>query len=112
MRLPHADRAEIDAAKLKDYLLSTSHPLGRFKAAFFLSLGYEAEHWQRLAADLREQHLALEVTPVPAAPHGTKFVIRGSLRGPSGRDVQLVSVWILPEGADAPRFVTAYPGDA
>lgn len=39
MRLPNADRAAIDAAKIRDYLLSEMHPVGRFKAAFFSTLG-------------------------------------------------------------------------
>jgi hypothetical protein len=37
--LPNADRAVIEPAKLRDYLLSTVHPLGRFKARFCTALG-------------------------------------------------------------------------
>lgn len=51
--LPGAERAVIEAAKLRDYLLSPSHPIGRFKAAFFVPLGYSQEAWRTLAADLR-----------------------------------------------------------
>jgi len=36
MRLPGV--AVVDEAKVRDYLLSDSHPIGRFKAAFFLAL--------------------------------------------------------------------------
>lgn len=43
----------IDPVKLRDYLLSRTHPVGRFKAASFLSLGYSADNWARLEADLR-----------------------------------------------------------
>ena len=32
MRLPGAQRAIIDAAKVRDYLLSPEHPVGRAKA--------------------------------------------------------------------------------
>jgi hypothetical protein len=31
--LPNADQAIIDPVKRQGYLLSTSHPIGRFKAA-------------------------------------------------------------------------------
>jgi Domain of unknown function (DUF6883) len=34
------------ARKLRDYLLSRLHPVGRFKAPFFASLGYGADNWQ------------------------------------------------------------------
>ena len=40
MLLPGADRAIVDAAKVRDYLLSPEHPVGRFKAVFFGALGY------------------------------------------------------------------------
>jgi hypothetical protein len=52
MKLPEAQRAVIAAAKIRDYLLSTSHPVGRFKAPFFASLGYTVADWQRLEKDL------------------------------------------------------------
>jgi hypothetical protein len=37
--LPEGSRAVIEPAKLRDYLLSSSHPVGRFKAVFFHALG-------------------------------------------------------------------------
>jgi hypothetical protein len=41
VRLPGGERAIIDPEKLRDYVLSRAHPVGRFKAAFFASLGSE-----------------------------------------------------------------------
>ena len=58
MKLPNASLAIIDSAKLRDYLLSPAHPVGRFKAPFFAALGYAQEQWQQLEADLRAQHLS------------------------------------------------------
>jgi hypothetical protein len=40
MKLPAAESAIIDEAKVREYLLSTEHPVGRFKARFFIGLGY------------------------------------------------------------------------
>jgi hypothetical protein len=51
--IPNPERAVIDSAKLRDYLLSRSHPVGRFKAAYFASLGYTQERWQDLEAGIR-----------------------------------------------------------
>jgi hypothetical protein len=42
--LPNADRAIVPEAKVRDYLLSNAHPVGRFKAVFFIALGYSAEN--------------------------------------------------------------------
>jgi len=40
--------AIIAPEKLRDYILSTAHPIGRYKSAFFRSLGYTQVHWQQL----------------------------------------------------------------
>ena len=110
MALPNVDRAVIDPAKLRDYLLSTTHPVGRFKAALFLSLGYEPLAWQRLEADLRAQHLVHPARELEASAYGRKFAIRARLVGPSGRSAEFTSIWIVLVAEDFPRFVTAYPG--
>lgn len=51
-KLPGAERAVVDRSKTRDYLLSESHAVGRFKAGFFTALGYSAEDWKVLATDL------------------------------------------------------------
>jgi hypothetical protein len=40
---PDWEKAEIDPAKIRDYLLSLTHPVGRFKAPFFAALGYTSK---------------------------------------------------------------------
>ncbi|MEM2126510.1 MAG: hypothetical protein QXQ53_08960 [Candidatus Methanosuratincola sp.] len=109
MKLPHAEHAQIEARKIRDYLLSPTHPLGRFKAAFFRTLGYTQENWERLVQDLKEQHLVLDVKEVEETAYGRKYSIEGPLVGPNGRSALVVSVWIVEEGEEVPRFVTAYP---
>jgi len=39
MSLPNAERAVVDPVKVRDYLLSAVHPIGRFKARFFVAMG-------------------------------------------------------------------------
>jgi hypothetical protein len=41
MKLPHADRAEVDPGKLGRYLLSETHPVGKAKARFFREAGFD-----------------------------------------------------------------------
>lgn len=110
MKLPHAQRAEIAPEKLHGYLLSFTHPIGRSKAAFFLSLGYEAKTWQRLEADLREQILNREARRLEDTAYGVKYEVRGTLTGPARRAAEIVTVWIVLHAHESPRFVTAYPG--
>ncbi|MEM2058171.1 MAG: hypothetical protein QXO76_07985, partial [Thermoproteota archaeon] len=54
---------------------SPTHPLGRFKAAFFRTLGYTQENWERLVQDLKEQHLVLDVKEVEETAFGRKYSI-------------------------------------
>ena len=35
---------------------------------------------------------------------------RGILSGPSGKEAEVVSVWIVLDGENILRFVTAFPG--
>ena len=109
MRIPNSDAAIISGEKLRAYLLSRSHPIGKHKAAFFAALGYTVNDWQTLEVDLRVQHLSVDAEEIDATMFGRKFVIRSPLNGPSGTAL-VVSVWIIRADEDVPRFVTAYPG--
>ena len=110
VKLPGVDRAVVNASKIRDYLLSDSHPVGRFKAAFFTSLGYSAAGWEALAADLRRHALDNEASAIEANEYGQKYEVRGMLTGPAGKTAVVVAVWIVLLGQDSPRFVTAFPG--
>ena len=112
MRLPNADVAEINPQKLHGYLLSRTHPVGRFKARFFAALGYSAERWQEFEADLRGQLLSQEATPGESTSDGQLYTIRAILKGPNGQSAAVLSVWFIAAAGGVPRFVTAYPGDA
>ncbi len=84
MRLPTVDQAIIDWAKVEGYLLSEVHPVGRFKARSFASLGFTVHNWLELDAALRSQHLSESATPGPVEPFGQSFTIRAILKGPGG----------------------------
>jgi hypothetical protein len=110
VRLPNAEHAIIEPRKLKGYLLSTSHPVGRFKARFFAALGYGAQDWRAFEADLRAQHLTAEAELSETLLDGQLFSIRAILNGRSGQSAAVLSVWFVPTVGGVPRFVTAYPG--
>ena len=111
MLLPNAELAEIDSEKLLGYLLSPTHPVGKFKARFFAVLGYSADEWQTFEADLRIQHLSQDAEPGEVTPYGQPYTIRAILKGPNGESALVTSVWFVRPFTPAPHFVTAYPGD-
>lgn len=108
MKFENIHTAEVPARKVRDYLLSPNHPIGRYKANFFRSLGYDQAQWEVLAADLHAL-LIENAEPVETTEFGTKYEIRGHISGPNGRTGHIVSAWIILNGEDTPRFVTAYP---
>jgi hypothetical protein len=111
MKLPDARRAVIAPAKIRDYLLSTSHPVGRFKAPFFASLGYTVTHWQRLEHDLLALAVSGEAELGRESRYGQKYEIHGTLNGPSGKSARVLTVWMVRSGSNVPQFVTAFPGE-
>jgi len=111
MNLPAADRALIQPEKLRDDLLSTEHPVGRFKAAFFGRMGYSRQGWQRLQMDILQLARSAVAVERQMSNFGQKYEVNGILRGPSGREARVTTVWIVKNGEDFPRFVTVYPGD-
>lgn len=110
MRLPNADQAVIPPEKVRDYLLSFSQPVGKFKAVFFRALGYTSDHWEWLEADIRAI-LIHEASVGEETEYGQKFEVRGRITGPARRSADIVTAWIILKGEDTPRFITAYPGD-
>mgnify|MGYP001119249046 CR=1 FL=1 len=111
MHLPNAERAIVPPEKVRDYLLSPEHRIGRSKARFFGALGFTQEAWPRLRDALLA--LAREGTAEPgeASVFGQKYTVRGIVQGPAGRAAAVVTAWIVLRDEDVPRLVTAYPGD-
>ena len=95
MKLPLAHLAVIAEAKLVDYLLSPVHRRGKSKAAFFTAHGFSREHWVELAEALLKHALDHEIATHQETLFGTRYVIDGALRSPSGQDLQVRAAWFI-----------------
>jgi len=111
MNLPNATSVHVAKEKITDYLLNPRHPDGAAKAAFFAALGFKAEAWEVLAEALRELAVRIPVGNKTKSPHGTKYIIDGALKTPCGKTPVVRTIWIIDQGAETPRLVTAYPYD-
>lgn len=109
MKLPNAENAVIAPEKLRDYLLNPTHKKGGTKARLLLSLGYFADDWQRLEADLRAEHLGADVLGESENDYGKCYEIVAPLTGPTGRAIPFRSVWQMDTGTDYSRLITMYP---
>jgi len=109
MNIPNAENAVIAPEKLRDYLLNPEHRRGGSKAKLLLSMGYQADQWQRLESDLREQHLTADVKETEENNYGTCYAIVARLTGPDARMVHFRSIWQIDLGTDFARLITMYP---
>ncbi len=103
------DLRRIDRSKIDEYLL---HPInGRGKASFFQAYGFALERWEELRDALVAHAAAWPVAEVVVSPYGSRHLVRGGLRTPSGRDPWplVCSVWQADNDAVGVRLITAYP---
>jgi len=110
VKLPNFERAIIPREKLLDYLLSSAHPVGQFKARFFRSLGYTNDNWTKLERDIREI-LNNDAIVTEQTEYGQKYVVTGIIQGPTNKSAKIVTAWIILDDEKLPRFITAHPGD-
>ncbi|MCX6584281.1 MAG: hypothetical protein NT166_29245 [Candidatus Aminicenantes bacterium] len=109
MKLPNREKAYIESSKVHDYLLSNVHPIGKWKARFFGAYGFEDSNEDLLGQQLMTIAHSEDIRNIISSPHGMKYIIEGTLETPVGILVKVRTVWIIDDGQDRPRFVTAYP---
>ena len=90
--LPNAENVIIEAEKLSGYILSSTHPLGRYKAAFFARLGYSSENWEEFEHKLRDLVKTQDAVEVEESEYGRKYIVEGLLASPSGVSVKILTV--------------------
>jgi Domain of unknown function (DUF6883) len=93
--------------KLDEYLLR--HRDEDDKSAFLALAGYTLENVDRLMNDLRTGLLPLDAEPFDQTDYGPKYRIRGTLTGPNGRVLRVVSVWMKEDATGETKFVTLFP---
>ena len=108
MKLPRATQVQIDERKIRGYVLSRSHPVGRFKARVFAAVGFDTTNAEGFIAEVRRIAAGGEVSEVEDTEFGRKYTVPGELRGPAGA-VPVLTVWIEETGQSNLRLVTVYP---
>lgn len=107
MKLTNSENAFIAKEKILDYLLDEENSKG--KSSFFNLFGYFKHNFEDLAIDLIKLASSEEVSETEQTKFGLKFIILGNIIAPNGRSIILISVWIIKNNEDFPRFITAYP---
>lgn len=110
-KLPHCDKATIKEAKINKYLLCLEHSDGKSKAKFFFGWGFCLEKWQIFEQSLRQHPVEHEVVKIETSDFGKKYIVECGLSTPNGYSPCIRSIWMIEDGEDIPRLVTAYPID-
>jgi hypothetical protein len=113
MKLPDAERAFVDIAKLRDYCLNPNHPEGKHKARVFLEkLGLTKNDAVRLRTAILEAILEADATEQRPTGYGRRFVVDFELSVPEGKFILSTALvrtaWIIRNDEDFPRLTTCF----
>ena len=89
MKLPNRKYAYIPRSKLKDYLFSETHVIGRTKAKLMHMFGFYESNIDLLEQGLIRIAQNQEVIEDVSSPHGKKYIIDGLLDNPINRPVKV-----------------------
>ena len=108
-RLPNADSAIVDLAKITEYLLNDAHPQGSAKSRFLKLFGFKLDRPDELERALLAHARAHPISRIRSSLFGPKFEVSGPMAAPDGRLLHVRTVWIIRLGDANPAFVTLKP---
>ncbi len=105
MKLP--PNTVIAPRKITEYLLRLR--IEDDKSEFLALAGYTRDNADLLLRDIRQQILPLEADCFEQTEYGPKYRIRGTLTGPNGRALRVVTIWMKDDATNQTKFVTLFP---
>ena len=111
MKLPNRKNAIIRRRKLTHYLLSLTHPVGKFKSVFFRGVGFNDANIDYLEQGLYEiaQSNNIKSSRSSNDNSGINYKIIGLLSAPNGKTYRVETLWYIKGGTKNPSFISAYP---
>jgi hypothetical protein len=108
MKLPEAERAVVDIAKLRDYCLSPVHPRGRHKANIFAGVfGLMQTDAEFLRQELIRAARMADAIETESDEYGNRYIVDFELVWNDRRGA-VRSAWIIRRGEKFPRLTTCY----
>lgn len=108
MKLPGAEYAVVELAKLRDYSLNLLHERGCHKAHVFqAALGLTVAHAEWLRAQLLQMASSGEAYEIEPSVFGRRFVLDYRLEH-DGKAALVRTAWIIEHGTSFPRLTSCY----
>jgi hypothetical protein len=112
MKLPNAENAVVDIAKLRDYCLNPNHPEGKHKARVFREkLGFGRDDAELLRRAILEGILNADAIEQTATQYGRRFMVEFVLERGEGIiwfKAVVRTAWIVKNDEDFPRLTTCF----
>ena len=112
LKLPNAENAVVDIAKIRDYCLNPDHPEGKHKARVFLDkLGITRNNADHLRQLILEGILVADAIEESSIAYGRRFVVDFSISWAQEFVLNTAVVrtaWIIRNDEDFPRLTTCF----
>lgn len=109
MNLAKLYEVNIPRKKITDYLLSSTHLLGKNKAAYFSKYGFYAENPEIFTAAIHQLVIEFDIQSVSENKYGKIYIVDGNLKTPSKKLMKARSVWIVLKNQETATLITIYP---
>jgi uncharacterized protein DUF6883 len=97
--------ARVDAHKVRAYLLSPTHPVGRLKARALAALGFDEVTADHFIAEVLRIAAEEGVSDSEHTVFGWKIIVTGELHGPAGV-APILTTWVKERRQPYARLVT------
>lgn len=111
MKMPNNSQSIVADNKVTDYLLSETHEIGKHKATFFKRFGFKMTDTEVFKNSLTQHAINREIEQTKSTAFGNKYELKCELETPDERNPCVVTVWIIENGQDEPKLITAYPAN-
>lgn len=109
MEFLEKNKLSVPERKITAYLLNFSHSEGVNKALFFIRFGFLPSEWEILSEALLQHAIENFIIQKIHTPFGEKYLIKGRLTSPDGRNPEIITVWFKEKDEDIIKLITAYP---
>ena len=111
MKIPNNNQSFVADNKITDYLLSDIHEIGKDKAYFFKRFGFDTTDIDTFKDSLIQHSIDREIAKTIDSKFGIKYELKCKINTPDERNPCIITVWIVENGQEKPKLITAYPAD-
>jgi len=109
MKIPNNNLSFVADNKIRNYLLSDIHEIGKHKADFFKRFGFDLSDVETFKVSLIQHSIDRDIEKTKDLDFGIKYELKCEIKTPDERNPCIVTVWIVENGQEEPKLVTAYP---